>query len=187
MESIISVMPNRRNFLKGKYTLKIGYPWLTYGAIIELEEILKPTFKVLEFGSGGSTVFFSRRCETVKTVDTNPLWTERVKSVLPNPSNVELICASFDNTLEIAKSEPEEYYDLILVDSDPDPSYRNRLLLMQVCTSKIKMGGYLVIDNYDHRALKKFDYSPFRVYTYDGIRHSGRGTRICVRRMVAVA
>ena len=65
MKSIITKIPSREAFLKGEDTLKIGYPWLTYGAVIALEEVIKPDFKILEFGSGGSTFFFANNAESV--------------------------------------------------------------------------------------------------------------------------
>lgn len=179
MRTIISDMPNRRNFLKGRYTIEIGYPWLTYGAIMELEEFLTPNFKVLEFGCGGSTIFFSRRCKSVKSMESNEVWADKVRGTLSASSNVEIICCDFAHALATVKAEPTEYYDLILVDSDT--ACTSRLQFMIDASPKLKVGGYLILDNYDHRKIRGFDYTGWNVFTYDGIRHSGRGTRICIK------
>ena len=69
MRTILRQMPSRRSVKYGRSAVELGYPWLTYGAIVELEDIIKPHFRIFEFGTGGSTIFFSRRCHSVKTVD----------------------------------------------------------------------------------------------------------------------
>ena len=173
-------MPNRRNFLKSKYSVEIGYPLLAYGCILELEQHMTPAFRVLEFGSRGSTIFFSRRCGFVKSFENRPEWADKVRAALSAPSNVELILCDTKEGLEIVAKEPDEYYDIVLADSDPD--YRDRLAYANAAIPKLRKSGFMVIDNYEHRHLKSFDYSKWDVYTYDGIRHSGRGTKICVKR-----
>ena len=71
MKTIVTKIPSREAFLKGEDTLKFGYPWLTYSAIIALEEVIKPDFKILEFGSGGSTVFFADNAKSVFSFESN--------------------------------------------------------------------------------------------------------------------
>jgi predicted O-methyltransferase YrrM len=161
-------------------TTEIGYPLLSYGAIVDLEHHVRPHFNIMEFGSGGSTVFFSRRCATLKSFETDAVWVEKVRSILPVPSNVTLIHGTDQENNDAIKFEPNEYYDLVLVDSVHP--YQFRYKHMVESSSKIKRGGLLVVDNYDDRYIRKFDYSPWDVYTYDQIGYRNRGTRICVKR-----
>lgn len=180
MRTIIRQLPSRRDFLRGRYTLEIGYPWLTYGAIMALEGILKPDFKVLEFGCGGSTLFWSRRCGSVKSLDLSADWVERVRRALPADSNVELVCGDRYELAKVVRNTPDGYYDLALVDIGPH--CRDRLMMARECGSKIRVGGYLVVDNYDSRFIRRFDYSGWDVYVFDDMTYAGRGTKIGVKK-----
>ena len=179
MRTIINRMPNRRNFLRGKYTVEIGYPWLSYGAIMAIEEKLKPTDNMLELGSGGSTIFFSRRCNSVKSYDPESVWVEKVKAALSKPSNVTFVCGDGSVLIETVKKEPNEYYDWLLVDISN--SQRFRLKMIREATPKLKKGGFMIVDNYDKRFINRFDYTGWDVYTFDDFDYAGRGTRICIK------
>ena len=177
MKTIITDIPSREAFLKGKETLEIGYPWLTFGAIIALEALVNKDFRVLEFGSGGSTVFWAQTCKNVKSFETNPEWFRRVKERTKRFKNVEITLANEGQTLEAIKKEPDNFYDLVLVDSYPKDI--QRILIANAVISKIKQGGWLVIDNYLGFGMNKFRYPPWEIYTFDEFRYSGQGTRIC--------
>ncbi len=182
MKTIINELPNRRNYLHGRYTVEIGYPWFSYGAIMAIEEQVKPEHNVLELGSGGSTIFFSKRCESVKSYETSPSWEQKVKLALPNPPNVSLVCGSPDELIGIVKKEPEMYYDWLIVDSAAiGRRHRFRLRMMIESVSKLKTGGFMVVDNYDDKYLNTFDYSKWKVYTFDDLRYGGMGTKICIK------
>jgi len=188
--TIIRDIPNRINFLFGKYTVEIGYPWFSYGAIIAIEELVKRDHKVLELGSGGSTIFFSRRCNSVKSYETKPEWEKKVMSALPNSSNVTMICGYGEPLLESLRKEPNEYYDWLIVDlahskgrmaTKTRNRFRLRYLTMLEGIPKLKTGGYMVVDNYAEDNLNTFDYTGWDVYTFDDLRYSGRGTKICIK------
>ena len=167
-----------RTFIKGKQTLEIGYPWLTFGAIMALEQILhsgKSYFKILEMGSGGSTVFFSQRCAELLTLEHNPGWYKKVFETVKPTAQFQFFCLPVPKLLELIKSKPDGYFDLILADSGS--SYRERQDMMDASVPKLKRGGWLIIDNY---ANLHFDYATgWDVYTFDMFRYSGRGTRLC--------
>ena len=177
MRTIIRQLPKRRDFLLGRYTLEIGYPWLTYGAIMSLEQIVTPASNVLEFGAGGSTVFFSRRCCSVKTYESDREWADKTLAALPVPSNVTLLYSNIHQTLAAIKKEPLDYYDIVLVDSGPKYAYRRAVL--DAASPLVKLGGYLVLDNYEQRHLLSYTYKGYDVYTFDDLRYGGRGTKIC--------
>ena len=178
--TIINQLPRRKNYFKGRYTIPIGYPWLTYGAIMQLELILNSDFKVLELGSGGSTIFFSRRAKSVLSLDMNKDWSDAVKKALPQPTNVRLLYGTKEELTEVIKGQPDLYYDLVLLDIGGHDKIRYGM--GEEVKRKIKMGGFLVVDNYDTKYMNRLNYTGFDVYTYDDIEWSGRGTRICIRR-----
>jgi len=183
MKTIISNVPsphkslkNRRKFRLG--AIEMGYPWLTLGAIIELENLVVTLdFNVLELGSGGSTVFFSKRCGHVKSYEHDASWAEKVKGKLPETSNVMLFCGNIDEIMDSLCKEPENHYDLLLVDSGIE-----KLRMMIAGSTKVKRGGFMVVDNYITSDIRGFNYSGWKVRTYDQFRYAGRGTLICIRR-----
>lgn len=189
METIISHLPNRVNYMHGRYTIEIGYPWFTYGAIIAMEMQLKPEHNILELGSGGSTIFFSRRCKHVKSYETNIMFKDKVNSALPSPSNVVIICGDGETLIKSLKEEPEEYYDWLLVDTAHKRKkiknmFRLRYSMMIEGIPKLKKGGFMVVDNYAAVGMNIFDYTNWDVYTFDDFmsNYVGRGTRICQKK-----
>lgn len=179
MKTIISELPTGTRFRLGMYTVGIGYPWLSHGSIIAIEGKIKPEHHVLELGSGGSTIFWSKRCKTVRSYDMDIKWIEKVKAALPNPSNVTFVYGNSETLINNIRKEPDEYYDWIL--SDIGKEYGFRLTIMKESISKLKKDGFLIIDNYGERHLMKFDYTGWIVYTFDDFNYRGSGTRICIR------
>jgi predicted O-methyltransferase YrrM len=177
MKTIVTKIPTRKAFLKGEKSLEIGYPWLSFGAIIALEAIVNKNIKVLEFGSGGSTIFWATSCSSVRSFETNPEWLKKVKKRVSKFDNVEIILADEKQTLEAISNEPDSYYDLVLVDSYPGDI--RRILVANAVLPKIKKGSYLVIDNYLKFGMENFKYPKGEIYTFDQLHYSGRGTRIC--------
>src|SRR5215510_13313424 len=62
------------NLLNGKTPLDLELPWFSYSAIDFLETFLKAEMNVFEYGSGGSTLFFSQRAAKVYSVEDNVKW-----------------------------------------------------------------------------------------------------------------
>jgi hypothetical protein len=176
MKTIITKIPSRQSYILGKGTVDIGYPWVTLGAIMALEYIVNKSMKVLEFGSGGSTIFWSKNCKSVKSYETNPYWFKKLATKTEG-TNVEMVLGDQEKILEDTAKEPDNYYDLVLIDADP---HRNRrLLFANASIPKLKLGGWLVIDNYWRYSMNDFDYSKWEVYTFDEFDYQGKGTRIC--------
>jgi hypothetical protein len=191
MKSIITQLPNERwKRNTGKKTMEIGCPWLTYGAIIALETIIKPDFKVMEFGSGGSTKFFAARCSYVRSFETLPVWYNVVKEQCPS---VNLSCMNEAGIIEALKQEQDKFYDIILVDSGGDDINRRRtrrLHLALAAIPKLKDDGWLVVDNYD-QYMRDFDLNGWWYYTFDDLpvktsshNYGGKGTRFYQRKIV---
>jgi hypothetical protein len=59
-----------------------GIPWLTRDAINYLNDLLKSTDRCLEWGSGHSTAWVSRRVQSLQSIEHDPVWFERVRGEL---------------------------------------------------------------------------------------------------------
>ena len=190
MKTIISEIDSWKGFLRGLDTLSVGYPWLTLGAIMALERILNKDQIVCEFGGGGSTIFFANRCQSVLTIETNQKWVDFISEEFKERKldNIAIITSrSEEESVSLIDGMKDEVLDVILVDSgwfiDENGNKRdpNRRILFEAAIPKLKKGGYLIIDNYQHYGMRHFKYEGFEVYTFDDIGHSGRGTKICVK------
>jgi predicted O-methyltransferase YrrM len=130
----------------------IDFPWLVKEAVFDILEFIKirSSCRVLEFGSGRSTIFFSKFVEKLISVDhdsvyynqvTKLIYLKSIKNVtlniLPRPYNK--ICDTFE----------DQFFDLILVDG------RDRVLCIKSCEKKLKKDGILILDNSDRKRYKE--------------------------------
>ena len=185
----------------GAHTVKCRLPYLTPPSIHRLDELLKPSFTVLEFGSGGSTLFFAQRCKRVISVEPYQHW---INILTAEASEVGLQNITFHNytdraTLaEFLKPIEDGSVDVLLVDSDdywfrdldyelPDgqPSIRSRTVLTEMAMPKLNPSGFYVLDNYDRPWYKiPLDPSIWNVEKYDDSHWDGRGTLIAHRKTI---
>jgi hypothetical protein len=190
VKTILSQMPAWPQFMLGQDTLMIGYPWLALGAILTLERLLQPTWRVLELGSGGSTLFWARRCALVQSFETDSTWAERVREAVKGLKATVTYCATVAVIAEHVSTVAERSVDLLVIDhGDPERHARcknpNRLPLATVALRTLKIGGWLLVDNYDCFGMERFDWGAFSTFTFDEAggfnrsrKYSGRGTRL---------
>lgn len=61
-----------------------GYtPWFSYPSIEFIRQIIKPTYKVLEYGSGYSTLFWKKHAGVVCSIEHNREWAEKLMALDP--------------------------------------------------------------------------------------------------------
>lgn len=145
--------------------LNTDEPWITFHAIDWLERVVRREWRVAEFGSGASTLYWARRVSEVVSVEHHRGWYTRltevlredgyanVRSILAEPSAVigpitrylsqkkgyEDRC--FEAYARALDTEPEASFDLVFVDG------RARVACCEAAISKVRPGGYLVLDN----------------------------------------
>ncbi len=72
------IWSNKKNwsasFAAGRNSVADELPWINFFARDYLKQILRPDFKVFEFGGGGSTLYFCKHVAEVITVEDNPEW-----------------------------------------------------------------------------------------------------------------
>ncbi|MBR7619566.1 class I SAM-dependent methyltransferase [Phenylobacterium sp. 20VBR1] len=55
-------------------------PWITYPAYIQLKRIIRPDFKVFEYGCGGSSLWWANNVAAVTSVEHDKAWGENVSN-----------------------------------------------------------------------------------------------------------
>ena len=124
--------PNNGNFEK-------RIPWLHPAVVWYLSTLLDETKTVLEYGCGGSTLFFADHCKNVTSVETKKPWVDEMEKV--RPPNAQVIfkptrgLPTFDHT-----------FDIMLVDGDP---VEWRADYIMAAPEIVTDGGVCVVDNYN--------------------------------------
>ena len=160
-----------RSLLPGHTPINDQFPWITFKAREWLESYLKPNMSAFEYGSGGSTIFLSRRVNRLISVEHDKGWYNQIFSVLfkEGISNCEYILCepeknisgemlsygcksytskvkkyvdmSFENYVKSIEKYTDESFDLVIVDGRARPS------CIPHAIRKIRLGGYLMLDN----------------------------------------
>ncbi len=130
-------------------------PWLTPDSIKLIKKLIKEDDKILEFGSGRSTIWFSKYSQLVYSIETNLIWYHKIKKVINNKSikNVKLFLleekkGNFDQKYSnFLKSMKQDFFDIILVDG------KHRDITTRKSMKVLKSGGLLIIDNVNRYML----------------------------------
>lgn len=116
-------------------------PWMTYPCIRFLEERLKAPFLVFEWGSGGSTLWWSKLARKVISVEHNEEWARRVSSELP--SHCQLLKYPKDAPEYVDCVKEVEDVDIVIIDG------RNRVSCAMACVKSLNPRGVIIWDNTD--------------------------------------
>jgi cephalosporin hydroxylase/SAM-dependent methyltransferase len=122
--------------------------WYTYPAIEFLENKINKNFRIFEFGSGNSTLWFAEKAQQVISVESDSNWFTYIHN--NKPSNVDLYL--IENEIEYSSKileYPEKYFDIIVIDGI------NRNKCSESCINRLKEDGLIIFDNTDDRRYDK--------------------------------
>jgi hypothetical protein len=117
-------------------------PWFTYPAIEFLESVVKAEWKVFEWGSGNSTVWWSKNCSMVKSAENNPSWCAEVRSKLSKNAEV-LLCEEKGAYVNAINHSPGLLFDAVVIDGE----HRNDCAY--ACIQSLAGNGIIIFDNSD--------------------------------------
>ncbi len=117
-------------------------PWFTYAAIDFLEGLEKGSWKVFEWGSGNSTLWWAGKCAGVVAVEDNESWYAEVKGQLPGNARY-VLATDQESYVGAIDGDGDELYDVVVIDG----SHRNQCAAR--CVSRLSEGGVVVFDNTD--------------------------------------
>lgn len=115
-------------------------PWIAYPAIRFLEPRIRQSFKVFEFGSGFSTLWWAQRVSSIRSVEHDQEWVDRVSPSLP--ANATLLFAQGDAYVE---SVSGQFYDIIVNDGIRRPDCGKSSI------SALSPGGIVIWDDTDEK------------------------------------
>jgi predicted O-methyltransferase YrrM len=139
-------------------------PWLGYRAVKHLGQLIQPDWRVLEFGSGMSSLFLARRCEFLVSVESDPSWHDRMRGEFAR-AGVANVDYRLSGPADYARVDdyPDRSFDLVIIDG------LVRDQAARVATRKVKPRGYLYLDNSD---VRDPEYQAAR----DTLFHAAKGT-----------
>lgn len=125
-------------------------PWMNYSLITLLEERLTKDVKLLEFGSGYSTLFFSRLMGSVTSIESAGEWFETTSLARNNMALRQMVGDSADLFL-VESTETESYrkileklddhFDVILIDG------KNRVSCALLTSDMVTERGVILFDD----------------------------------------
>lgn len=154
------------------YLLDRQLPWITYDAYNHLRKHVPVGSRVFEYGSGGSTLFWINELQAeCVSIEHDAKWYELVKGYLTDNENIDyrLITPEKNSKTDGDPYHPDyylddKYLDLIFksyvqaIDAFPDGTFdvvlvdgRSRPSCIQNAHPKVKLGGFLVVDNSDRK------------------------------------
>jgi hypothetical protein len=115
-------------------------PWFTYPAIEYLTQLNLQAMTVLEWGLGNSTLFFSKRCFHITSIEHDPVWFDKIRIQLPKNVDAKLLDEKdyVNYPLELNKE-----FDLIIVDGIL------RKDCLDLAIKILKKTGIIIFDNSD--------------------------------------
>lgn len=125
-------------------------PWLTRDAITFLDDTLHRGMRMLEYGAGGSTLWFARRVSWVNTIEHDGTWADLVRRAIRREGIVNVglhhIPAGdndFEDYVEFGRTlgQKPRQFDVIVIDG------RRRVRCIKAVAEFVVDGGYLVLDN----------------------------------------
>jgi hypothetical protein len=120
-------------------------PWYTYPAIDFLEPRIEGGFRVFEYGSGWSTLWWAERSSEVHAVEHDEAWHGVVQARLPRNAHVTLAKGADAYVREIDARGGE--FDIVIVDGE----HRNECA--RAAAARVKPGGAIVFDNSDRASF----------------------------------
>lgn len=180
------------DLFEGHSCLEYGVPWMTEGAIRKIVDNVYLDEQVLEVGAGGSTIFFSKRCAYVTSIETSVEWSKRVEQQIEKENTLNLNLYLIEKEDEIiSQLEQMDSMPVNIFSVDPQGGYnRSKMLnafLSQGISHNLKM---IILDNYAHPELfpdhwdkNIFEGNPeWEMFTFDHERWAGNGTRIYLKK-----
>lgn len=120
-------------------------PWITYPAIDFLSQFDFADATVFEWGGGASTFWWSGRCQSITTVESNPIWIEKLRKTLPSSVQLRGVETTVDAEVQALLNEPVSNHDIFSIDNHGPFRWH----CAEVAASRLKPGGFIILDNSD--------------------------------------
>jgi len=150
----------------------ISLPWFTYPAITYLLSMDLKDCDVFEFGSGRSTLFWSKKCKSVNAVEGDRAWHQKISPLINSNAKINLVNGTEEKNYVEPLVSSGKKYDIIVIDG------WHRRHCAEICLPFLNDGGFILHDNtewypdtrnvlmaYDLLAVDFFGFIPSSTHT----------------------
>lgn len=123
-------------------------PWITYPCIDFLKQLDFTERSVFEWGSGYSTLFWSKKAKRIVSVEADPSWYEIVKRTTPSNCDVRLTPRELHSYVGVIEESKDEF-DVVSIDGPGD----FRPACAHAAIKHLKRGGMILLDNSDQSLI----------------------------------
>lgn len=118
-------------------------PWLNLPIIAFLDQRIRKSHKLFEFGCGYSTLYFSNLAKNVVSVENNLIWFNRISKMLMQKDiqNVSIIHKELSNGYAKCIKSFSEEFDIIFVDG------RHRVDCIKNSIGNLSSQGVIILDD----------------------------------------
>ena len=185
------------NYWEGKKTLENECPWIVPSAAHRLDGLLNKDDYVIEIGTGGSTLFYAKRCGFVQAIETDPKWGSKVYG--------NLVVKDYRNTRYLVLREVAQirsYFEVdrklgnlqvTVISIDTIQGYNRSALFELLLCKYLHSLRVIVLDNYAEHSLWPHHWfmtesqilervgEEWICETYDDCHWYGNGTRLLIK------
>ena len=145
-------------------TVTPAIPYIVHSAKEYLDTIVKPTDVVFEYGSGGSTLYFTKKGCLLTSTEHIRSWAKKIEYITRDFGNNKVVCCEptavassyvsnlneyknkyFDEYVKVIDGFEDNTIDIVFIDG----RCRNKCIYHAI--SKVKSGGYILLDNTEHK------------------------------------
>lgn len=125
-------------------------PWLVESANVFLNNFVKKNGLVLEYGMGGSTIWFLKNGFILNSIEHDEGWYEKItKYCYENIYDAKLNSQLVERPYNDACPKNYLFFDIILVDG------RDRVKCIESSMKLLRQGGILILDNSEREYYQK--------------------------------
>ena len=140
-------------------------PWYTYPAIYFISGRIKRGMRVFEYGSGNSTLWWSKRVAAVTSCEHNLEWFDLMSPKVP--ANVTYMHRDLESgKYAAALLEAEDLFDIVVIDG------RDRIACAGFALQRLTDNGVIIWDNADRSryrvAYRQIESNGFRRLPFRG-------------------
>lgn len=127
-------------------------PWMSHRAVAYLAEALRPDQRMLELGSGYSTLWYAERVKEVVSLEDDPGWAEQAQAMVAhrNVRNVRVVATPI--TLDVLRSYFDESWDVVVIDQNEHALGRPESV--EFVTAAPRPPSMVVLDDSDRAAYQ---------------------------------
>jgi hypothetical protein len=142
-------------------------PWVTISFLDFIRPRLKADMTIFEYGSGNSTLFYSRLVKSVTSVESDKSWYQNIEKEMPANVTLRYVPREAQDDYCNFASKSALRYDLIIVDG------HSRFDCVKACLNSLSDNGVIVLDNSNRAEYKEIyeflDIKGFRSLDFWGM------------------